>query len=99
MMIEMYQFEVMEAIAYYAQKKLGMTIVKPGAETVINLDVCEWKPHYKKHKNGKFVRNAKGHATLDEDANHYIRHKLEFGELDTLSICLWTEEQEDQEAP
>jgi hypothetical protein len=97
MKIEMYQFEVMDAIAYYAKEKLGLNMNPHSADSRISLDVNEWKPQYEKHSNGKYVRDEKGHAILDESEEHWVNHKLEFGDMDTMSIYFWTPEDDDQE--
>ena len=42
------------------------------------------------------AHDENGHAILIEDAEHWVNHKLEFGDMDTMSIYFWTDE-DDQE--
>lgn len=97
MIIKMYQFEVMDAIAFYAKEKLGLNMNPHSSDSRISLDVNEWKPQYQKHSNGKYVCDEKGHAILDESEEHWVQHNLEFGETDTMSIYFWADEDDDQE--
>lgn len=97
MKIEMYQFEVMDAIAYYAKEKLGLAIKPDDVHTHINLSVSEYKPQYQKHSNGKYVRDEKGHAILDDSEEHWVQHNLEFGEWDSMTIAFWADDEIEQE--
>ena len=92
----MYQFEVVDAIAFYAKEKLGLNMNPHSFESRISLDVNEWKPQYQKHSNGKYVRDEKGHAILDESEGHWVQHSLKFGDMDTMSIYLWADEDDDK---
>ena len=97
MKIEMYQFEVMEAISYYAKNKLGLDLRPDDVHTHISLSVSDFKPQYKKHSNGKYVRDEKGHAILDESEVHWVQHDLEFGEWDSMHIAFWADDADEQE--
>lgn len=97
MKIEMYQFEVMEAISYYAKNKLGLDLKPDDVHTHISLSVSDYKPQYQKHSNGKYVRDEKGHAILDESAEHWVQHNLEFGEFDSMQIAFWADDEDEQE--
>jgi hypothetical protein len=43
------------------------------------------------------VRDEKGHAILDDNAEHWVQHNLEFGEFDSMQIAFWADDEEEQE--
>jgi hypothetical protein len=43
---------------------------------------------FKKHKNGKVVKNEHGHPEVDYDKSTYKTEHLSFGEVDEIHITL-----------
>ena len=58
MQVELYDWEAKEAIADYMKKEYGMDFNTDHIDQA-EIEYLEVKKVYKKHKNGKIVKNAK----------------------------------------
>jgi len=85
MNISLYQFELQEAIALYLKKEHGFTI-KTDDIDYTSIDYQEREEVFKKHKNGRVVKNEHGYPEVDWENSPYKTKHITMGEID--EICL-----------
>lgn len=65
MEIKLSIWEVETAITEYLNKEYGLDIEESTRDTPMNLEIKRPTYAYKKHKNGKFVKDKHGHKVFD----------------------------------
>ena len=87
MNISLYQFELQEAIALYLKKEHNIVLDTNDIDYT-SIEYQEREQVFKKHKNGKVVKNEHGHPEVDYDKSTYKTEHLSFGEVDEIHITL-----------
>lgn len=79
MQVELYDWEVKEAIADYMKKEYGMDFNTDHIDQA-EIEYLEVEKVYKKHKNGKIVKNAYGNPEVDWENSPTHSQLAQFGE-------------------
>jgi hypothetical protein len=89
MIIKLYDWEIKEAIADYVKKEYGMSF------NTNHIDCSEFEYEetekvYKKHKNGKIVKNEYGHPEVDWENSLRVTKIADFHEGSSVSLYLYS---------
>ena len=87
MNISLYQFELQAAIALYLEKEHGFTINTDDIEYT-SIEYQEREQVFKKHKNGKVMKDEHGHPEVDWENSTYKTQHLSMGEVDEIHLSL-----------
>ena len=87
MNISLYQFELHEAIALYIKKGHGISINTEHIEYT-SIEYQEREQVFKKHKNGKVVKNEHGHPQVDWENSPYKTKHISMGEIDEIHLSI-----------
>ena len=87
MQINLYQFEVLEAIAQYCKKEHDVNLDTDSIDDV-SIEYQERERVYKKHKNGRNKMNEHGYPEVDWDKSPLKTKWISFSELDELHISV-----------
>ena len=85
--IKIHYYEVMEAIELYIKENHGLNVdldIYSGdcvlAEGIVEVEYRKLEPVYKKHKNGKVVKNEYGHPVIDRKKSKNVKKHISFDE-------------------
>ena len=88
MNITLYQYEVIEAIEEYVSTKYGMDIYNIKLSDNPCIEYTEQETPYKKHKNGKVMKDSEGYKIFDHANSKFITKHISFGETDEITLYL-----------
>jgi hypothetical protein len=89
MNITLYQYEVVEAIQEYLTQKYDMDVdLQNNFIDWPCIEYTETETPYKKHKNGKVMKDADGYKILDHENSKRITKHITFGECDEITFYL-----------
>ena len=89
MNITLYQYEVVEAIQEYLTQKYDMDVdLQDNFVDCPCIKYIEIETPYKKHKNGKVMKDADGDKIFDHANSKRITKHITFGEDDEITFYL-----------
>jgi|TARA_R110001632_G_scaffold48433_1_gene122051 hypothetical protein len=87
MNISLYQFELQEAIALYLKKEHNIVLDTDDIDYT-SIDYQEREEVFKKHKNGRVVKNEHGHPQVDWENSPYKTKHISMGEIDEIHLSI-----------
>ena len=87
MNISLYQFELQEAIALYLKKEHNVVIDTDDIDYT-SIDYQEREEVFKKHKNGRVVKNENGYPEVDWENSPYKTQHISMGEIDEIHLSI-----------
>ena len=87
MNISLYQFELQEAIALYLEKEHNIVLDTDDIDYT-SIDYQEREEVFKKHKNGRVVKNEHGHPQVDWENSPYKTKHISMGEIDEIHLSI-----------
>jgi hypothetical protein len=85
--VEVHYYEVVEALALYLKENynmdLDLDIYSENcvlSEGIVEVEYRELDPVYKKHKNGRVVKNQYGHPIIDRKKSKNVKKYIFFDE-------------------
>ncbi len=89
MNITLYQYEVVEAIQEYLTQKYDMDVdLQDNSIDWPCIEYTETETPYKKHKNGRVMKDADGYKILDHENSKRITKHITIGEEDEITFYL-----------
>ena len=87
MNISLYQFELHEAIALYLKKEHNIVLDTDDIDYT-SIDYQEREEVFKKHKNGRVVKNENGYPEVDWENSPYKTQHISMGEIDEIHLSI-----------
>ena len=87
MNISLYQFELQYAIALYLEKEHNIVINTDDIDYT-SIDYQEREEVFKKHKNGKVIKDKNGHSEVDWENSPYKTKHISMGEIDEIHLSI-----------
>jgi len=87
MNISLYQFELQEAIALYLKKEHNIVLDTDDIDYT-SIDYQEREEVFKKHKNGRVVKNEHGYPEVDWENSPYKTKHISMGEIDEIHLSI-----------
>tara|TARA_R100000988_G_scaffold101560_3_gene74720 strand:+ start:1965 stop:2276 length:312 start_codon:yes stop_codon:yes gene_type:complete len=85
--VKVHYYEVVEALELYLKENYKMDVNLDIfsencvlSEGIVEVEYRELDPVYKKHKNGRMVKNQYGHPIIDYENSEYVKRHLSFDE-------------------
>jgi len=82
------QYEVMMALGAYMEREYGISADLNDPLDWPTFTYSTYEYPWKKHKNGRFVKDPDGHKQKDWDKQTVTSHTVEWTEMDDLTVYL-----------
>ena len=87
MNISLYQFELQYAIALYLEKEHNIVINTDDIDYT-SIDYQEREEVFKKHKNGRVIKDENGHSEVDWKNSTWKTTHITMGEIDEIHLSI-----------